>query len=332
MSAAVKIYKHFETPADPGTYHRLICLTGEEKGKAYFILGKRIIMGRSEQADVTIKDMKSSREHAEIINIGRNYVLTDLGSQNGVIVNDLKIKQHTLSDGDKIIIGKTVYKFSKVVIKESQSAIMKRKRDENLVDDFEENFDEPDNKRLNLTLVVVIVIGVLLLLTDGGGKQQKVKKEKLISRDIKELTGSDSFNKAIKERNKLSKKNEEKLSIYFQRGLREYREGNYFRAMEEFKSAQQWSPSDRRAQFYYRKTVEKLHEQIELYFSRAIRDTDAVKYNSAVVSYCNVVRLLIKNQDDERYKTAINAIRNLEEKMGLEEGEVKCVNVDGGAP
>ena len=117
MANAVKIYKHFETPRAPGEYDRFICLTGENKGKAYFLLGKRVVMGRSEKCDIQILDLKSSREHLELTLVGKNYILTDLSSQNGVVVNDLKVKQHSLTDGDKVIVGKTVYKYSKVEVK-----------------------------------------------------------------------------------------------------------------------------------------------------------------------------------------------------------------------
>ena len=48
------------------------------------------------------------------------------------------------------------------------------------------------------------------------------------------------------------------MNIYFQKGLREFREGNYFRAMSEFEHALAWSPSDPQAQFYLRKTQEAL--------------------------------------------------------------------------
>lgn len=328
MATAVKIFNHFETPKEPGTYFRLICLTGKNKGKAYFLVGKRVIMGRSEDADVTILDMKSSREHAEIISVGRDYVITDLGSQNGVVVNDLKIKQHTLANGDKIIIGKTVYKFSKVIIKENATQIAQRKREglEEEVDDFN---DLPENKKLNLGLIAVIVFAVILLFSSENKKKSK-KETKLISKDINELAGANSFQEAIKENRKLSKIKSEKLSVYFHRGLREYRERNYFRALQEFQSALQWSPNDSQAKAYVDKTKERINEQIELYFSRAIRDTEAVKYAEAAVSYCNVVRLLIKNKDDDRYKNAVEGIKSLEEKMELDEGELKCVISEGG--
>ena len=89
MSNAVKLLKHFEAPKEEGVYYRLVCLTGKDKGQAYILMGKRVVMGRSDGADIRVMDIKSSREHAEIIKVGKDFVLTDLGSQNGIIINDL---------------------------------------------------------------------------------------------------------------------------------------------------------------------------------------------------------------------------------------------------
>lgn len=320
MANAVKIFNHFDTPTREGVYHRMICLTGENKGKAYFLMGKRVVMGRSEKTDITILDLKSSREHAEIILIGDNYILTDLGSQNGVVVNDLKVKQHTLSDGDKVIIGKTVYKFSKVEVKPKKKKVDVDDSNVEIEHDF--GMDEEDkNKKLSMGLSVLIVFAILLLfLGDDTEVERKIKKKKTI-----QTQGiDDSFRKAGEERREEAKKRKEKLSIYFRRGLREFREGNYFRAISEFESAQQWSPNDPLANFYLRKTREALDEQIQSFFNKATRDIDAVNYQKAVTSYCAVIRLLNNFKTDKRYITAREGLTNLEKKMGLDEGELEC--------
>ena len=326
MARAVKIYKHFETPKEPGIYYRLVCLTGSSKGEAYFLMGQRVVLGRSEQCDITIKDLKSSREHAEITHIGGNYILTDLGSQNGIIVNDLKVKQHSLTSGDKVIVGKTVYKFAQVVVKEETVDLKKKKViiDEEDDDEFESSEEEvePKNKKLTLVLGVVLILGVVLLIGDDT-KDVKKRNKSAGQREVKEI--DNSFEKAIRKKTIADKKNKEKLGIYFKRGLREFREGNYFRAISEFESAQQWSPNDSLANFYLRKTREKLEEQIKSYFSKATRDTDAISYLKAVTSYCAVIRLLNRYQNDVRYLTAKEGIKKLEQKMGLDEGEIVCI-------
>ena len=116
MAKNVLVLKHFESPKEAGTYFRLVCLTGTSKGESYVLSGNRIIIGRGDNADIKLNDTKASREHAEITKVGNNWVATDLGSQNGIVVNDKKVTQSPLNEGDKIIVGQTVFKFAKVEV------------------------------------------------------------------------------------------------------------------------------------------------------------------------------------------------------------------------
>lgn len=320
MSNAVKILKHFEVPPEEGVHHRLICLTGKNKGVAYFIVNKRVVLGRSEKADIRVHDIKSSREHAEIIKVGKDYVVTDLASQNGVIVNDLKIKQHILSNGDKIIIGKTVYKFNRVEVKPDPN---KLKRIDQSEEDEDDEVDEPKSNKMSLILILLIIGGIFILFTEGGNSPEVIKKKKS-NLKINEI--SDPFvNTLTQQKSSDEAQVKKKLEIYFKKGLREYREGNYFRALTEFENARSWKLNDPLAQFYIRKTKEALDRSIEESFIKAKRDEDSLKFQAAVTSYCSIVRLLFSKKEDERYKNALQGVRDMEAKLGLAEGEIECL-------
>lgn len=321
MSSAVKIYKHFQTPKVPGIYHRLICLTGERKGVAYFLLdGKRIVLGRSEESDIRIFDLKSSREHAEIVQVGEDWIVSDLGSQNGVMVNDLKIKQHVLGDNDKIIIGKTVFKFSRIRVDAKKEAVGDFLSEQEINDKEEE---KQKDKKLSMILGAVIILAVVLLGFDDSG-DEKITFEKVESRN--EEKPETAFDNAIQNRIKENNKAKDKLGRYFHRGLREYREGNYFRAYVEFDNAKQWNPKDPTANFYLRKTKEKQNEIIASYFSKGSRDRDALNYKAATTAYCAIVRLLVHYlPDDERIKQARESLRIIEKKLGQDENSIVCV-------
>jgi pSer/pThr/pTyr-binding forkhead associated (FHA) protein len=176
MSSAIKIFKHFEAPKEAGQYYRLVCLTGKEKGVAYFLIGKRVVLGRSDKADIRILDIKSSREHCEVIKVGKDFVLTDLASQNGVIVNDLKVKQHVLNEGDKVIIGKTVYKFNKIEVKDKAKNELKIAED-NDVEGYEDEELEEKSK-LSPILIVIILAAVGIIIMSGDDKTESIKRKK----------------------------------------------------------------------------------------------------------------------------------------------------------
>lgn len=53
-----------------------------------------------------------SREHLSVVFSGSQFVLRDLGSANGTIVNGTPVTEHRLMDGDEVQIGETVFKFA----------------------------------------------------------------------------------------------------------------------------------------------------------------------------------------------------------------------------
>ena len=169
---------------------------------------------------------------------------------------------------------------------------------------------------------MIIIAVVLLGFDDTGETEQKFEKVELAAPDEFE----NSFDRAIQNRIKENQKTEEKLGRYFHRGLREFREGNYFRAYVEFENARQWNPKDPTANFYLRKTKEKQNEIIASYFSKASRDKDALNYTSAATAYCTIVRLLVHQAPkDERIAQARENLRIIEEKTGADKDSIVCV-------
>jgi hypothetical protein len=85
-----------------------------EKGKAgkAFPLGKdRVIIGRLGESDLVLSDPGVSRRHAEVRQEDGRYLIADLGSTNGTMVNESTIGERVLEEGDRITVGRTVLEF-----------------------------------------------------------------------------------------------------------------------------------------------------------------------------------------------------------------------------
>jgi diguanylate cyclase (GGDEF)-like protein len=78
-----------------------------------FIEG-RVVVGRDLKCEFPLLDHRVSRRHATIMPAGANrYLIQDLGSTNGTRVGGSLIAgPHLLQDGDKILLGETVIRFS----------------------------------------------------------------------------------------------------------------------------------------------------------------------------------------------------------------------------
>lgn len=69
------------------------------------------VIGRGSDSDVKITDPGISRRHAEIRQEGGEYLIADLGSTNGTIVDGRPVRRATLYDGARIQIGRTTLTF-----------------------------------------------------------------------------------------------------------------------------------------------------------------------------------------------------------------------------
>ncbi|PIK14112.1 FHA domain-containing protein [Halobacteriovorax sp. JY17] len=323
----IRLTRDLKKPEAAGTHFRVLCMTGKNKGLVYYLRGKRFVLGRTDSADIQVLDAKSSREHAELTKFGETYIVTDLGSQNGIIVNDLKVSQHQLDDGDKIIIGQTVFKFNVIVV-ENELEVYDEDSDEEDDEDEEEEEKKPKGKKAKEEAAAkkkkliygLVGIALLFVFLDGGEeKKPPVKKAPVIEKEDKSLAA------ALRDRNKsYDQETEEKIGVILHRGFRELREKNYMRAIEEFSLALILSPNHGRASAYLEKSKMLLDEEVKSQFNKAKREIDSLKFKKSVRIYCSILRYLQERPEDERYKRAQKEIDVIVQEQGLRADEVKC--------
>jgi pSer/pThr/pTyr-binding forkhead associated (FHA) protein len=81
-------------------------------GTRYELLTDTAAIGRDLTNDVVIvDDAKVSRSHAELQLRDGRWLLVDLESRNGTIVNGRRIRRHPLKDGDRIQFGEMTFLF-----------------------------------------------------------------------------------------------------------------------------------------------------------------------------------------------------------------------------
>jgi hypothetical protein len=76
-------------------------------GKRKELSAERVVIGRSRECEARVPDPNVSRKHAEIREQGDRWILVDLGSTNGTLLNGRKIDREQLTDGDVITVGST---------------------------------------------------------------------------------------------------------------------------------------------------------------------------------------------------------------------------------
>ncbi|MDC1174843.1 hypothetical protein OAT67_05590 [Bacteriovoracaceae bacterium] len=122
----------------------------------------------------------------------------------------------------------------------------------------------------------------------------------------------------------LDPENEIKVKAFIHRGQREFREGNYFRALEQFRNALNFAPDHPHAGFYFSKTEKRLNEHIINMFGKAAKEVESLKYSKALISYCAIISFLQDYPERQEYKDAEANIARVEELAGKNKGEYKC--------
>lgn len=89
----------------------LVVISGNNLGKVYPLKHSPLLLGRSEESDIVSDDPLTSRKHAQIFIEGNSVFVLDLESTNGIYVNFNRVTRSLLSNGDKLSIGQTIFKY-----------------------------------------------------------------------------------------------------------------------------------------------------------------------------------------------------------------------------
>ena len=109
----------------------VIVATGDQKGE-FLPLGRRTsVIGRAENLPLQVRDDLVSRKHLRIKfdEETGGYFAEDMGSHNGVYINNKRIAAKTLlTEGDMIMIGTTLLMFTQKDFDDKDSALMHYKK------------------------------------------------------------------------------------------------------------------------------------------------------------------------------------------------------------
>ncbi|HEU4417160.1 MAG TPA: FHA domain-containing protein, partial [Candidatus Angelobacter sp.] len=91
---------------------RLIVVAGKLP-KAEFVLDQEeILIGRDPAALIRLDNPLASRRHCLVCHDRGRFLVRDLGSHNGTLVNDVPVTVRALEDGDRISVADSVFVFA----------------------------------------------------------------------------------------------------------------------------------------------------------------------------------------------------------------------------
>ena len=321
MTSGALKFKHTQIPRQQGERARLKVVQGPDSGAIYVITAATARIGRGEDSDVILSDLKSSRVHAELFLDGTGWAVRDLKSANGILHNGKSAVTARLQFQDTITLGGTTLEFIKsdevgTQILMSPAQMVSQAQESSLKTGLLSEVTIPGIAGLNLGFLKSPAKGSLGA-TSGASQTRKnfliggavlfllffILKgdEKPKAPERKAETNIDSRNLASylppSENNKAA-------DVLFKDGFREYISGNYNRARTQFETVLQISPNHTLANLYLENCNKSVEGEVKLHLESGKRSRISGKLKDARAHFERVLRLLYKDQTNPSFLEA----------------------------
>lgn len=90
----------------------LVLVEGKPLGAVLPVKSRRFVIGRDDSCQLRPKNTAISKQHCAVIRHGQTIWVEDLGSSNGTLVNDRKLRtgdKVQVSDGDRLQVGQLIF-------------------------------------------------------------------------------------------------------------------------------------------------------------------------------------------------------------------------------
>jgi len=143
----------------------LVWAGGKYKGKKVPLSADRTTLGRKDSNTIPLKDHMVSSYHCEVTKEAGGYVLRDLGSTNGCVLNGETVSESTLSHGARLRLGKTVFVFVDPAVADFEHAMAS---EEDVESDWGMMRAQVDMARVKRKRTWNLIVSLVVVVFFGG--------------------------------------------------------------------------------------------------------------------------------------------------------------------
>jgi len=321
-----------------GEMARLKVVSGPDAGVVFVLTASRATIGRGENADVVLTDLKTSRAHAEILSQNGSWRVKDLGSANGIELNGKYTREEKVKTGDRIGLGESLFEFMTADVP-TRMLVSPAKSKEDVQRDLRVN--QQQKVRLQALTTVGGLKAAANILADGGDFFKKKSDQSKRVAFLAALLAAGAFFFFYDTENDrrrtaarlLASPQEEVFSLedflpreespelkrtanhFFRAGFREYRAGNYLRARLSFETALQVNPSDFISKIYLENCAKAIQSEISFHMIQGKKGSVSGKLGEAKGHFEAVLRLLDQDPTSNTYKEAKESLEACKKQM-----------------
>lgn len=336
MANAVR-FRMNDVPRQNGERARLKVVTGPDYGSTFVLFGSKVSIGRGDDNDVVITDLKASRRHAEFYVDQAGWAVRDIGSANGIIFNGKGTRQAQVKTRDTITLGETTLEFlsaeSGTSLLQSPPRSLDQIKTDQLVlaqqqqkvralgapakfpmgQPIQSNLPK-DSKRL---ITIVAAAGVVLYMffwDDKPAQKRPVAKkaEGQAENQVRDLASALNQGQNVQ----FGKTAE----VFFKIGFREYKAGNFLRAKTQFETVLQISPGHQLARMYLENCKKSIDDEVKKHLDLGLKNQMAGKLKSSRSHYQAIMRLLFHDPSNPNYVEAKEQLKKLDDESKGQNG------------
>lgn len=331
MGAAVR-FKQQSVPRQQGEQARLKVVQGPDYGAIYVITGQRITLGRGEENDIMVSDLKASRRHAEFFLTPVGWHVKDLGSANGLLHNGRATRDTPVQTGDTLTFGETTLEF--VAAEAGTQLLIAPPRSGSQLAAERQAFED-QKKRVRSFGVIQGGAGgaanvggapaksgpkpILLIAAAAGlafmflGEEPEPTKKPAKKSD---KGATEDLSKYLPGGIQLDPATARTAEQFFKAGFREYLAGNYIRARTQFETVLQMAPGHQLATLYLSNCENAIKDEVKFHLEQGKISSDSGKMKESKAHYEAVLRILHRDQSNPHFAEAKDQLAKVAEEMG----------------
>lgn len=312
-------------------------IKGSSAGKKVVLNKPSIFIGRGQENDIVINDdPQVSRRHVEIKNTGFEVTIVNVSQKNKILINQQSIDFKLVVGPTVLTLGDTDISISVESKKEivqkfpiqntashlklipeitgvSQASVQQPQIQTQVNTSYRPHSTMPsvqnsNNGRIRFygIIAVVAILGYFLFGTSSNKNVEDKLKVRSSAEITKELESSESNMENLQRIRQETGKNSEQYKNAQQnyvKGFRDYRQGQYARAMQSFQAAISIYPSHALSRKYYKLAQIKFGEQVQFNMMQGRRYRSNGNFRLCKSAFEKVM-IMVKDPNDPLFKEA----------------------------
>lgn len=304
----------------PGLETRWTVISGAMKGTVRTMSAQQFNVGRSPECEfVIVNDPKVSRKHATIVCMNDGCEVICLNEKNPVFINGNEVNKGRLNAGDVLTLGDTELQFSLGGPVQLEVPMMAPQAMPQYMPQHYQNAPHPGQQRPrgqarkvssqgnSKRYIIYGVVALLLYFVFSGDPKKKkaikIRTEQDIQADIVADQKMKEAGEALATKKDDGTVNSRQAQENYVRGFRDYRDGQFERALISFQACLALNPEHILCNRYLRLAQRRFNQVIQSQMVQGRQYRDQNQYKACRAAFKNVM-VMVKDASSQTYKEA----------------------------